>query len=83
MRAMLVERAEAAAAVAEHHKVLAQEPEPHRRAVALRHFLGHAGGEPVPAHDAAHRPIALDAAEEIVFLGAQHETLRFALTRNP
>ena len=69
---MLVERAEAPGAVAEEDEVLAQQPEAHRRAVALGHLLGHAGGKPVPPHDAAHRPIALDPAQEIVFLGGEH-----------
>jgi hypothetical protein len=82
VRAMLAERAEAAGAVAKDDELLAEKAKAHGRAVALGHLFRHAGREPVPAHDLAHRPIALDAAQEIVLLVCQHGALRFALTRN-
>ena len=34
--------------------------------------------DPVPAHDLAHRGLALDAAEQVVFLAGQHAALRGA-----
>ena len=72
MRAVLVEHAELAVAVAEDDQVFAHEPRLHRRAVLLRDFLRQADRQPVAAHDAAHRRRAFDAAEELVLVLGQH-----------
>ena len=72
VRTIFVEHADAAIAVAEDDEVLAEQADLDRRAVGLRHFLGQAGGDPVPAHDLAHRRIALDAAQQVIFLLRHH-----------
>ncbi len=72
VRAILVEDADTAFAVAEHHKILAQQAHLHRRAVRLSRFLGQAGCNPVAAHDPAHRGVARDAAQQVVFLWRHH-----------
>ena len=72
MRAMLAEDPEPAAGVAKDDEILAQKPRAHRRAVGRGDFFGHAGGQPVPAHDPPHRGIAFDTAEEIVLFGGEH-----------
>jgi hypothetical protein len=72
VRAIFVEHPDAAAAVAEHHQILAQQAHLDRRAVGLAHLLRQAGGDPMAAHDLPHRRIAFDAAQEIVLLGGQH-----------
>ena len=72
VRAIFVEHAEAALAVAEHDEILAEQPHLDRRAVGLRHFLRQAGRNPVAAHDLAHRRVAFDAAQQIVFFGGHH-----------
>ena len=72
VRAVFVEHAEAALAVAEHHEILAEQAHLDRRAVGLGHLLGQAGRDPVAAHDLAHRRVALDAAQQIVFLRGHH-----------
>ena len=66
MRAILVEHAEAALGVAEHHQVLAEQAHPQRRAVGLGHLFGKARRDPVAAHDLPHRRRTLDAAQEVV-----------------
>ena len=72
MRAMLAEHAQSTVRVAEGDKVLAEEPHPHRRPVALGDLFGEAGGQPVTAHQLPHRRLALDPAEQVVLLRAQH-----------
>ena len=72
MRAVLVQHAQAAGGVAEGHELFTEQPHAHRRAVALRDFFREASGNPVAAHQAAHRRIALDPAEEVVVLGSEH-----------
>ena len=62
MRAQFVEHAEPALAVAEHDQVLAEQAHPQRRAIGFGHLLGEAGGDPVPAHDLAHRRRPFDTA---------------------
>ena len=73
VRAIFVEHADAAFGVAENDEVLAEQTDLDRRAVRMRHFLGQAGGDPVPAHDLAHRRVALDAAQQVVFLWRHHD----------
>jgi hypothetical protein len=72
VRASLVERAEPAAAVAEQHQVLAQQPHPERGAVRFRHFLGKATGDPIAAHHLDHRRRTLDAAQQVVVFHRKH-----------
>jgi hypothetical protein len=72
VRAIFVEYADAAFAVAEYNEILAEQAHLDRRAVGLGHFLGQAGRDPVAAHDLAHRRVALDAAQQVVFLGRHH-----------
>ena len=67
MRAVFVEHAEPALRVAEHHEALAEQLDAHRRAVGLGDLFGQARRDPVAAHDLAHRRVALDAAQQIVF----------------
>ena len=66
VRAVLVEHADAALRVAEHHQVLAEQARAHRRAVALGDLLRQADRQPVPAHELPHRRLALDPAEQLV-----------------
>ena len=68
MRAVFVEHAEPALRVAEHHEAFAQQFHPHRRAVRFGDLFGKACRDPVAAHDLAHRRVALDAAQQVVFL---------------
>ena len=77
VRAVFVEHADATFAVAENNEVLTEQTNLDRRAVGLRDFLGQAGGDPVPAHDLAHRRIALDAAQQVVFLLRHHGGVSF------
>src|SRR4029077_18544359 len=67
VRAVFVEHADASFRVAEHDEILAEQPYALGRTVRLRDFLRQAGRDPVAAHDLAHRGIALDPAEQIVF----------------
>jgi hypothetical protein len=69
---VLVEDAEPSPGVAEHHQVLAEEARAHRRAVGFGHLFREAGRHPMAAHEAPHRRVAFDAAEQVVFLGVQH-----------
>jgi hypothetical protein len=72
VRTIFVEHAEAAVAVAEHDQVLAEQSYAHRGSVRLDHFLGQAGRYPMPPHELAHRRIAFDTAQEIVFFRRHH-----------
>jgi hypothetical protein len=72
VRAELAQHAEAALGIAEDDEVFPEQPGADRRAVPLRHFLGHARRQPVPAHHLAHRGFALDAAQQLVLLSGQH-----------
>jgi hypothetical protein len=67
MRAMLAEDAEPTLCIAEDDQVLAQEPCPHWRPVGLGDFFRQAGGQPMAAHQRAHRRCPLDPAQELVF----------------
>jgi hypothetical protein len=66
------EQTHAPIAVAKGDEVLAQQADKNRRAITLRHFLGHAGGNPMAPHELAHRRIAFDAAQHFVFFGGEH-----------
>jgi hypothetical protein len=72
VRAVLVEHADAPLAVAEHHEILAEQAHLDRCAIRFGHFLGQARRDPVAAHDLAHRRVAFDAAQQIVFLRRHH-----------
>jgi hypothetical protein len=69
---MLVEDAEAARRIAEDDEVLTEQARVHRRAVALLDLFGEAHGHPMAPEDPSHRGVALDAAEQVVFLGGEH-----------
>ena len=72
MRAELAEHADAPVRVAESDKILAEETHANRRSVALDELLGEQRRHPVAPHQRAHRRIALNAAEQLVFLTGQH-----------
>ena len=76
MRAVFVEHAEPALGVAEHHEALAEQLDAHRRAVGFGDLFGEAGRDPVAAHDLAHRRVAFDAAQQIVFFRGHRRLLR-------
>ena len=71
----IVQHADPAIGIAEHHQVLAEQPRRHRRAVGFGNFLDQADRLPVAAHQAAHRRGALDTAQQVVFLRSQHAAL--------
>ena len=68
MRATLGEHAKPALAVAEYDQILAEHARAHRRGIRFRHFFRQAGRQPVAAEQLAHRRVALDAAQQVVFL---------------
>jgi hypothetical protein len=70
VRAEFVEHADAAFGVTEDDEAFAKQAHADRRAVRFGNLLGQAGGDPVPPHDLAHRGVAFDAAEQVVFFGA-------------
>jgi hypothetical protein len=72
VRTVFAEHAEAPIRVAEGDQVLAEEAQANGCAVRFRQLLGEGGGNPVAAHELTHRRIALDAAQEFVFLLGQH-----------
>ncbi len=61
VRTMFAEHAQAAFAVAEDDEVFAEHAGSDRRAIGDGDFLGHAGRQPMAAHDLAHRDVAFDA----------------------
>jgi hypothetical protein len=72
VQAVLTEHAEAPFAVAEDHQVFAEQARAHRRAVALGDFSRGAHGQPMAAHQLAHRGGAFHAAQQLVLLLGQH-----------
>ena len=62
VRAAVVHDADAAGAVAKRDQLLAEQHQAHGRAVALE-LGGHGGGDPVAAHQLAHRRAWADARE--------------------
>ena len=72
MRAMLVEHAHVAVGVAEHHQILAQDLRVARGTIGLGDLFGEAHRDPVSPHELSHGGIALDPAEQVVFLAGQH-----------
>mgnify|MGYP001141747806 CR=1 FL=1 len=72
VRAVEIEHAELAVGIAERDEVLAQKAERRGLAVRLGDFLGQAGRDPVRTHEATHRRIAFDPAQEIVVCGGEH-----------
>jgi hypothetical protein len=71
VRAAMVDHADAAGAVAEGQKLLAQQHETGRRAVALQ-FRRQQGGQPVVPHQPAHRRAGADLGEFRAFAGRGH-----------
>ena len=76
MRAAMLHDADAAVGVAEGDQLLAEQQEPHRLAVGLQ-LRRQAGGNPVFAHQVAHRRARADAREHLVGGGCEHDFLRF------
>ena len=72
MRAKLIENADATFRVAEDNEIFAKQANFQRIAIGLGHFFNQAGRQPMAAHDLAHRRIALDTAQEIIFLFREH-----------
>jgi hypothetical protein len=72
MEAVLAQDTKSLLGISKDNQVLAQQPGAHRPAVGFGHLLGHADGEPVPAHDAAHGSIALDAAQKLILFASKH-----------
>ena len=66
VRAVLVEQADAALAVAEHDEPLAHQLHAHRRIVGLGDVVRKARRDPVAAHQLAHRRAGPDAGEAVV-----------------
>ena len=69
---MLVEHADAPLGIAEHHEILAEDARMHRGAVGLGHFLDESDRDPMAAHEAPHGRFALDTAQQVVVLVAEH-----------
>ena len=76
MRAMLVEHADPALGIAKRYEVLAEEPHTDGRSIAQRDLLGQTRRDPVTTHQAPHRGVAFDAAEQLVVFGAEHASLQ-------
>ena len=81
MRAVLVHHPDAPVGVAKDDEILAEHTGADRRAVRVWHLLDKADRGPVAAHQPAHRRIALDSAEQVVFFGGEHVRPRPVLTR--
>lgn len=75
VRAELAEHADPPVRVAIGDQILAEKPDPDRRAITLDELLGEQGGRPVPPHQLPHRGIALDPREDLVLLLRQHDGL--------
>ncbi|MCR5872716.1 hypothetical protein LRS10_00020 [Phenylobacterium sp. J426] len=80
VRTAFVEDADHALGVAEGDQVDAEQAALHRRAVGDQLFR-HADGQPVLAHDPAHRGVAFDAAEEVV-VGRSHGGVTAVVAKN-
>ena len=72
VRTGLAEQTDFSIAVAERNELLAEQLNPHRRAVGAGNLFGQKRGHPVPAHQAAHRSFTFDTAQQFVFLCGQH-----------
>ena len=80
MRAELFEQPDLAPAVAEDDQILAHEPHAPRRGVGLD-LLAQRRGDPVAADHPPHRRITLDAAQQRVLFGGQHDGPLLTLPR--
>jgi hypothetical protein len=72
VRAELAKHANAPVGFAKGDEVLAEQPEPDRGAIRVRQLFGQQRWHPMAAHEAAHRGLALDPAEGLVFFSGQH-----------
>src|SRR5487761_2029198 len=68
VRTRFTEKAELSVAVAERNELLAEELNPHRRAVGPGNLFRQKRGYPVPPHQVAHRSFTIDTAQQFVFL---------------
>ncbi len=72
MRTGLAEQAEFSVAVTERNELLAEQLDPHRRAVGAGNLFGQQRGHPVAPHQLAHRGFSFDTAQQLVFHRGQH-----------
>ena len=73
VRAVLLEQADLAPAVAEGHQLLAQELDAHRWAIGLRQLPRQERRHPVPAHRGAHGGAGADTGRSLVVVVCQHD----------
>ena len=73
VRAVLLEQADLAPAVAEGHQLLAQELDAHRWAIGFRQLPRQERRHPVPAHRVAHGGAGADAGRSLVVVVCQHD----------
>jgi hypothetical protein len=72
MRAEFIHHADTALRIAEGNEIFAQNAHAHGIAIGFGHFFRETGGQPIAAHHLAHGRIALDTAEQVVFMVGQH-----------
>src|SRR6266404_778846 len=72
VRTGLPEQAELSVAVTKRNELLAEELDPHRRTVRPRHLFRQNRRHPMTPHQAAHRGVPFDPAQQFVFDSCQH-----------
>jgi hypothetical protein len=72
VRTGFAEQTELAATVTERDELFAEQLHAHRRAIGLCHLFRQQRRHPVASHQPAHRRIALDPAQKLVFRLRQH-----------
>jgi hypothetical protein len=81
VRAFFVHKANAAARVAEQDEVLAEETHPQGWPVGLGNLCRKRRGNPVAAHQRAHRRPGADARQKLIFVLRQQGRTSMALSR--
>src|SRR5205823_4247170 len=74
MRAELLQQTDAAIAIAEGDEVLAQQLDPHRRAVGLGQLARQQRRQPVPPQEFAGRRPRADSRDQLVLLNWKHDS---------
>ena len=72
VRAIGIHKADVAVAVTECDQVFAQQAHAQRLAIALRHFAGHAGGNPISAKQSTAGRAGADACDSFIVFGLEH-----------
>src|ERR1700679_1430283 len=72
MHAVFFENADLSGTIAEHDQLLAEQRDPKRIRIGGRQLIGSGDGMPVTAHHLAHRRVASDATERLVFRVGEH-----------